>query len=79
MNRIYKSETVKILQTTNEVLMNAKAQLYKISLDKDSIARYREFGNRMYDETSALNSSKIEGKEEGRIEEKIILSKKFQS
>ncbi|MCX0369152.1 hypothetical protein LI062_17575, partial [Clostridium perfringens] len=43
----------------------AKAQLYKISLDKDSIARYREFEKRMYDETSALNSAKREGKEEG--------------
>ncbi|NGT95980.1 PD-(D/E)XK nuclease family transposase [Clostridium perfringens] len=70
------SETVKILETTDEVLRNAKAQLYKISLDKDSIARYREFEKRMYDETSALNSAKREGKEEGRIEEKINLAKK---
>ncbi|ELC8454812.1 Rpn family recombination-promoting nuclease/putative transposase, partial [Clostridium perfringens] len=59
------SETVKILETTDEILRNAKAQLYKISLDKDSIARYREFEKRMYDETSALNSAKREGKEEG--------------
>ena len=59
------SETVKILETTDEVLRNAKAQLYKISLDKDSIARYREFEKKMYDETSALNSAKREGKEEG--------------
>jgi len=70
------SETVKILETTDEVLRNAKAQLYKISLDKDSIARYREFEKRMYDETSALNFAKREGKEEGRIEEKINLAKK---
>ncbi|EJT6665696.1 MAG: Rpn family recombination-promoting nuclease/putative transposase [Clostridium perfringens] len=70
------SETVKILEITDEVLRNAKAQLYKISLDKDSIARYREFEKRMYDETSALNSAKREGKEEGRIEEKINLAKK---
>ncbi|MDU7068505.1 MAG: Rpn family recombination-promoting nuclease/putative transposase [Clostridium perfringens] len=69
------SETVKILETTDEVLRNAKAQLYKISLDKDSIARYREFEKRMYDETSALNSAKREGKEEGRIEEKRNLAK----
>ncbi|MGU8578203.1 Rpn family recombination-promoting nuclease/putative transposase [Clostridium perfringens] len=66
------SETVKILETTDEVLRNAKAQLYKISLDKDSIARYREFEKRMYDETSALNSAK----REGRVEEKINLAKK---
>ena len=66
------SETVKILETTDEVLRNAKAQLYKISLDKDSIARYREFEKRMYDETSALNSAK----REGRVEEKISLAKK---
>lgn len=59
------SETVKILETTDEILRNAKAQLYKISLDKDSIIRYREFEKRMYDETSALNSAKREGKEEG--------------
>ena len=59
------SETVKILETTDEVLRNAKAQLYKISLDKDSIARYREFEKRMYDETSALNSAKREGLEKG--------------
>ena len=69
------SETVKILETTDEVLRNAKSQLYKISLDKDSIARYREFEKRMYDETSALNSAKREGKEEGRIEEKRNLAK----
>ena len=70
------SETVKILETTDEILRNAKAHLYKISLDKDSIARYRDFEKRMYDETSALNSAKREGKEEGRIEEKINLAKK---
>ena len=64
------SEIVKILETTDEVLRNAKTQLYKISLDKDSIARYREFEKRMYDETSALNSSKREGKEEGLKEGK---------
>ena len=55
----------------DEVLRNAKAQLYKISLDKDSIARYREFEKRMYDETSALNSAKREGKEEGLKEGKL--------
>ena len=66
------SETVKILETTDEVLRNAKAQLYKISLDKDSIARYREFEKRMYDETSALNSAKREGKEEGLKEGELI-------
>ena len=65
------SETVKILETTDEVLRNAKAQLYKISLDKDSIARYREFEKRMYDETSALNSAK----REGIIEEKRNIAK----
>ncbi|MCX0386754.1 Rpn family recombination-promoting nuclease/putative transposase [Clostridium perfringens] len=69
------SETVKILETTDEVLRNAKAQLYKISLDKESIARYREFEKRMYDETSALNSAKREGKEEGRVEEKRNIAK----
>ncbi|MGU8438679.1 Rpn family recombination-promoting nuclease/putative transposase [Clostridium perfringens] len=69
------SETVKILETTDEILRNAKAQLYKISLDKDSIARYREFEKRMYDETSALNSAKREGKEEGRVEEKRNIAK----
>ncbi|WP_283697498.1 Rpn family recombination-promoting nuclease/putative transposase [Clostridium perfringens] len=59
------SETVKILETTDEILRNAKSQLYKISLDKDSIALYREFEKRMYDETSALNSAKREGLEKG--------------
>ncbi|MCX0402274.1 hypothetical protein LI017_17030, partial [Clostridium perfringens] len=43
----------------------------KISLDKDSIARYREFEKRMYDETSALNSAK----REGIIEEKRNIAK----
>ncbi|BDU93610.1 PD-(D/E)XK nuclease family transposase [Clostridium perfringens] len=61
------SETVKILETTDEILRNAKVQLYKIILDKDSISRYREFEKRMYDETSALNSAKREGKEEVMI------------
>ncbi|WP_283705000.1 Rpn family recombination-promoting nuclease/putative transposase [Clostridium perfringens] len=74
------SETVKILETTDEILRNAKAQLYKISLDKDSIIRYREFEKRMYDETSALNSAKREGKEEGlkegELKAKYDLAKK---
>ncbi len=70
------SETVKILETTDEVLRNAKAQLYKISLDKDSIARYREFEKRMYDETSALNSAKREGIQEGEIKAKYDLARK---
>ncbi|MGU8487715.1 Rpn family recombination-promoting nuclease/putative transposase [Clostridium perfringens] len=70
------SETVKILETTDEVLRNAKAQLYKISLDKDSIARYREFEKRMYDETSALNSAKREGMQEGEIKAKYDLARK---
>ena len=70
------SETVKILETTDEILRNAKAQLYKISLDKDSIACYREFEKRMYDETSALNSAKREGMQEGEIKAKYDLARK---
>lgn len=70
------SETIKILETTDEILRNAKAQLYKISLDKDSIARYREFEKRMYDETSALNSAKREGMQEGEIKAKYDLARK---
>ncbi len=55
------SETVKILEATDEVLRKAKNQLYKISLDKDSIARYREIEKRIYDEISALDYAEKKG------------------
>ncbi|MCX0355202.1 Rpn family recombination-promoting nuclease/putative transposase [Clostridium perfringens] len=59
------SETVKILEATDEVLRKAKNQLYKISLDKDSIARYREIEKRMYDEISALDYAEKKGIKKG--------------
>ncbi|MDM0613009.1 hypothetical protein QTH09_18540, partial [Clostridium perfringens] len=49
----------------DEVLRKAKNQLYKISLDKDSIARYREIEKRMYDEISALDYAEKKGIKKG--------------
>ncbi|WP_423230686.1 Rpn family recombination-promoting nuclease/putative transposase [Clostridium perfringens] len=66
------SETVKILEATDEVLRKAKNQLYKISLDKDSIARYREIEKRMYDEISALDYAE----KKGELKAKYDLAKK---
>ena len=65
------------------MLRKAKNQLYKISLDKESIARYREIEKRIYDEISALDyaekkgikKEKEEGLKEGKIQAKYELAK----
>ncbi|MDU1414903.1 MAG: hypothetical protein E6929_19075, partial [Clostridium sp.] len=68
------SETVKILEATDEVLRKAKNQLYKISLDKDSIARYREIEKRMYDEISALDYAEKKGEKKGELKTKKLIA-----
>ncbi|MCX0356171.1 Rpn family recombination-promoting nuclease/putative transposase [Clostridium perfringens] len=86
------SETVRILELTDESIRKAKTQLYKLSLDKKTIEQYRIREKALYDEISALENSrekglqegvkigrkegKEEGLKEGRIEEKINLAKK---
>ncbi len=78
------SETVRILELTDESIRKAKTQLYKLSLDKKTIEQYRIREKALYDEISALENSREKGlkegvkigKEEGRIEEKINLAKK---
>ncbi|MDM0612482.1 Rpn family recombination-promoting nuclease/putative transposase [Clostridium perfringens] len=81
------SETVRILELTDESIRKAKTQLYKLSLDKKTIEQYRIREKAMYDEISALENSREKGrkeglkegveigKEEGRIEEKRNLAK----
>ena len=56
---------IQVREATDEVLRKAKNQLYKISLDKDSIARYREIEKRMYDEISALDYAEKKGIQKG--------------
>ena len=55
--------------------MRPQNQLYKISLDKDSIARYREIEKRMYDEISALDYSEKKGEKIGELKAKKNLAK----
>ncbi|MDU1308820.1 MAG: Rpn family recombination-promoting nuclease/putative transposase [Clostridium perfringens] len=74
------SETVRILELTDESIRKAKTQLYKLSLDKKTIEQYRIREKALYDEISALENSREKGLQEGvkigRIEEKINLAKK---
>ena len=74
------SETVRILELTDESIRKAKTQLYKLSLDKKTIEQYRLREKALYDEISALENSREKGLQEGvkigRIEEKINLAKK---
>ncbi|MCX0356266.1 hypothetical protein LI064_17325, partial [Clostridium perfringens] len=65
-----------LLEATDEVLRKAKNQLYKISLDKDSIARYREIEKRMYDEISALDYAEKKGEKIGELKATHNLAKK---
>ncbi|MDM0613077.1 PD-(D/E)XK nuclease family transposase, partial [Clostridium perfringens] len=48
------SETVRILELTDESIRKAKTQLYKLSLDKKTIEQYRIREKALYDEISAL-------------------------
>ena len=58
------SETVRILELTDESIRKAKTQLYKLSLDKKTIEQYRIREKAMYDEISALENSKEKGLQE---------------
>ena len=62
------SETVRILELTDESIRKAKTQLYKLSLDKKTIEQYRIREKAMYDEISALENSREEGRKEGKEE-----------
>ncbi|MFH5911234.1 Rpn family recombination-promoting nuclease/putative transposase [Clostridium perfringens] len=66
------SETVRILELTDESIRKAKSQLYKLSLDKKTIEQYRIREKAMYDEISALENSKEEGRKEGLQEGEVI-------
>ena len=59
------SETVRILELTDESIRKAKTQLYKLSLDKKTIAQYRIREKALYDEISALENSREKGLQEG--------------
>lgn len=59
------SETVRILELTDESIRKAKTQLYKLSLDKKTIEQYRIREKAMYDEISALENSREKGLQEG--------------
>ncbi len=59
------SETVRILELTDESIRKAKTQLYKLSLDKKTIEQYRLREKAMYDEISALENSREKGLKEG--------------
>ena len=62
------SETVRILELTDESIRKAKTQLYKLSLDKKTIEQYRLREKAMYDEISALENSREKGRKEGKEE-----------
>ena len=59
------SETVRILELTDESIRKAKTQLYKLSLDKKTIEQYRIREKALYDEISALENSREKGLKEG--------------
>ena len=59
------SETVRILELTDETIRKAKTQLYKLSLDKKTIEQYRIREKALYDEISALENSREKGLKEG--------------
>ncbi|MPQ43622.1 Rpn family recombination-promoting nuclease/putative transposase [Clostridium tarantellae] len=62
------SQAVRIIELTDESIRKAKSELYKLSMDKEEIARYRMREKAMYDEISALENSERKGKIEGKLE-----------
>ncbi|WP_283699828.1 Rpn family recombination-promoting nuclease/putative transposase [Clostridium perfringens] len=69
------SETVRILELTDETIRKAKTQLYKLSLDKKTIEQYRIREKALYDEISALENSREKGRKEG-LQEGVKIGKK---
>ncbi|SQC85559.1 PD-(D/E)XK nuclease family transposase [Clostridium perfringens] len=65
------SETVRILELTDETIRKAKTQLYKLSLDKKTIEQYRIREKALYDEISALENSREKGRKEGLQEGEV--------
>ena len=68
------SETVRILELTDETIRKAKTQLYKLSLDKKTIEQYRIREKALYDEISALENSREKGRKEG-LQEGVKIGK----
>ena len=68
------SETVRILELTDESIRKAKTQLYKLSLDKKTIEQYRIREKALYDEISALENSREKGRKEG-LQEGVKIGK----
>ena len=73
------SETVRILELTDETIRKAKTQLYKLSLDKKTIEQYRIREKALYDEISALENSREKGRKEGELKANRKIAKNLLS
>ncbi|WP_415331602.1 Rpn family recombination-promoting nuclease/putative transposase [Clostridium perfringens] len=73
------SETVRILELTDESIRKAKTQLYKLSLDKKTIEQYRIREKALYDEISALENSREKGIKEGELKANRKIAKNLLS
>lgn len=62
------SNTVRRLELSDEAIKQAKTELYRLSMDSKERERYNMREKAIYDEISAMESSKEEGIKEGKKE-----------